>query len=162
MVTLTNLQNLINLRRSVVGGDFVLPDDQDKDKAIFQAIHDLLAAGGGGGGGALHTIDYTITPSDLLNSIVVNVPACRFFVVIYDCSAKLAGNGAASTEVLRSDAAWDNGAFYGVSLSTQNTTNYDIIPSYSWGPALMFPIQMRVRIADVFMQNVPVHVIYST
>lgn len=51
MTTLADLQNLINARRSVVGGDSILPNDQDSDKAIFQAIHDLLASGGGGGGG---------------------------------------------------------------------------------------------------------------
>lgn len=43
MVTLVDIQNLINLRRSVIGGDLVLPDDHDKDKDILQAIHDYLA-----------------------------------------------------------------------------------------------------------------------
>lgn len=48
MVTLDDLQNKINARRSVVGGDFVLPADHDADKAILQDIHDLLTSGGGG------------------------------------------------------------------------------------------------------------------
>jgi hypothetical protein len=69
MVTLADLQNLINLRRSVVGGDFVLPADQDSDKAIFQAIHDLL--GGGGGGGAFTTRTDIIDSSTPLNTDIL-------------------------------------------------------------------------------------------
>jgi hypothetical protein len=42
MTTLEDLQALINSRRTVDKTDYVNPEDQNTDKAIFQAIHDLL------------------------------------------------------------------------------------------------------------------------